>query len=133
MAKWVGTPTSIAVHTVLFAAIFFLEFIGVSFENILLILTTLVSFEAIYLAIFIQLSVNRSFQSLEEVEGDIDRIQDEVKDLGQDVDEISDDIDKIQESDQKDDMQDEAMNMKLESIQSGLHKLLSEVELLKSI
>ena len=40
------------------------------------LLTTAVSLEAIYLSIFIQMTVNRNTQSLEEVEEDIEGIQD---------------------------------------------------------
>ncbi|MEK7616618.1 MAG: hypothetical protein AAB414_01025, partial [Patescibacteria group bacterium] len=39
---------------------------------------TWLSIEAIYLAIFIQMTVNRNTQSLEEVEEDIEDIQEEV-------------------------------------------------------
>jgi hypothetical protein len=41
---------------------------------VLLVLTTLVSLEAIYLSIFIQMAVNRTAQSIKEVEEDFEEI-----------------------------------------------------------
>lgn len=74
---WVGTPVSLIIHTILFIGIFSLRYFGVTTDYILLILTTAVSLEAIYLSIFIQMSVNRATESLEEVEEDIEDIQEE--------------------------------------------------------
>ena len=44
----------------------------ITFDRMLLVLTTIVSLEAIYLSIFIQMTINFQQQSLEEVEQDID-------------------------------------------------------------
>src|SRR3989344_3548715 len=73
----IGTPVSLIIHTLLFIGIFSLRFFGVTTDYILLILTTAVSLEAIYLSIFIQMTVNRATESLEEVEEDIEDIQEE--------------------------------------------------------
>lgn len=75
--RWVGTPYSVIFHTLLFIAIPSLVFFGFEVRSILLIFTTWLSIEAIYLAIFIQMSVNRNTESLEEVEEDIEDIQEE--------------------------------------------------------
>jgi hypothetical protein len=57
--RWIGSPQSIVAHTLLFAGCFFSAYTGlVPFDRMLLVLTTLVSLEAIYLAIFIQMSIN---------------------------------------------------------------------------
>ncbi|MBI2597501.1 DUF1003 domain-containing protein [Candidatus Daviesbacteria bacterium] len=77
MTDWVGTPWSLIIHTLLFAGIFSLSHFGLTTNYILLVLTTTVSLEAIYLSIFIQMSVNRATESLEEVEEDIEDIQEE--------------------------------------------------------
>lgn len=87
----IGTSTSIVIHTILFIGIFSLRFLGTSTEEILLILTTAVSLEAIYLAIFIQMTVNRTTESLASVEEDIDDLQEDVGDIQEDVQEISED------------------------------------------
>lgn len=75
--KWVGTPYSVIFHTLVFIAIPSLSFLGFDLRSVLLIFTTWLSVEAIYLAIFIQMSVNKNTESLEEVEEDIEDIQEE--------------------------------------------------------
>ncbi len=87
LTNWIGTPLSILIHTILFVGVFMMKFIGYGADEILLILTTAVSLEAIYLAIFIQMSVNRTTKSLKIVEKDIDEIQEDVEDLGLEEDE----------------------------------------------
>ena len=79
--KWIGSIQSLVFHTLVFAAVFLAGFLGVDWNKILLILTTVVSLEAIYLAIFIQMTVNKNTQSLKEVEVDIDEIQEDVDEI----------------------------------------------------
>ena len=93
MTMWLGTPVSIVVHTVLFIGIFLLKFIGMSVDQILLILTTAVSLEAIYLAIFIQMSVNKNSKTIAGVEKDIDDIQEDIEDINEDIEDINEDDD----------------------------------------
>lgn len=98
ITKWIGSVPSIIVHTIFFAGSFTAVFLGViSFDRMLLVLTTIVSLEAIYLAIFIQMSLNLARESLKEVEEDIDEIQEDVSEIEKDVDEIQHDVDEIQE------------------------------------
>lgn len=54
----------------------------------MLFLTTIVSLEAIYLAIFIQMTVNRNTEELQEVGQDIDEIQEDIDEIQEDVDDI---------------------------------------------
>ena len=86
--KFIGTPLSVALHTVFFFGVFTLRFVGIRLDDILLVLTTAVSLEAIYLAIFIQMTVNKATESLAQVEDDIDDIQEDVEDLSEDIEEI---------------------------------------------
>ena len=74
---WIGTPLSVIFHTLLFVAVPALVFFGFELSKVLIMFTTWLSIEAIYLAIFIQMSVNRNTESLEEVEEDIEDIQEE--------------------------------------------------------
>lgn len=90
LTKWVGTKTSLIIHTIAFVGIFSLQLIGISFDHILLVLTTFLSIEAIYLAIFIQISVNKNTESLEEVEQDIDEIQEDVEEDDEHDQEVQD-------------------------------------------
>jgi peptidoglycan hydrolase CwlO-like protein len=94
--EWLGSPASIIVHTVFFAASFGLVFLGIPFDRILLVVTTVVSLEAIYLSLFIQMAVNRNTRSLVEVVEDVDEIQEDVDEIQEDVDEIQKDVDEIQ-------------------------------------
>lgn len=107
-------------------------FFGVPISFVLLVLTTLLSIEAIYLALFIQITVNRNTRSLEEVEEDIEEIQEDVEGLEDDVEEISEEIDDIQAEDIKDDMQEEEAKVTLKNIEDDLEKLMSDISSLKS-
>ncbi len=98
LTRWIGSPQSILVHTIFFIGIFSLHFFNISSSDILLILTTIVSLEAIYLSIFIQMTVNKHAQELEEVSEDIEEIQEDVEEIQEDVDEIQKDVDEIQEN-----------------------------------
>jgi biopolymer transport protein ExbB/TolQ len=86
--SWVGSPTSLVVHTIVFLSFFIIGYIQNAWGSIMLILTTIVSLEAIYLAILIQISVNRNTRSLEEVEEDVGEIQEDIDEIQEDIDEI---------------------------------------------
>ncbi|TSC68269.1 MAG: hypothetical protein G01um101456_710, partial [Parcubacteria group bacterium Gr01-1014_56] len=84
---------SLVVHSIIFLLSFLAVTFGLfSFDRMLLVLTTVVSLEAIYLAILIQMSLNQARASLAEVEHDIDEIQHDVDEIQEDVDEIQEDI-----------------------------------------
>jgi TolA-binding protein len=94
----VGSVGSLLVHSAAFALFFLLAVFGVlSWDRMLLVLTTILSLEAIYLAIFIQITVNKHTQSLREVEEDIDEIQEDVEELGEDMEDIQEDLEEISE------------------------------------
>ncbi|MES2315735.1 MAG: hypothetical protein V4486_03325 [Patescibacteria group bacterium] len=92
LTKWIGSPQSIVLHTIFFIAMFCLRFFGVKSDDILLILTTVVSLEAIYLSIFIQMTVNRHTEELEEVSEDIEEIQEDVEEIQEDVEGIQEEV-----------------------------------------
>jgi len=79
--EWVGSASSLLVHTMLFGVVFGLKFFGYHMDQILLILTTVVSLEAIYLAIFNQMTLNRHTRSLREVESDLNELHDDVEEI----------------------------------------------------
>ena len=149
LTRSIGTPISVLIHTILFVGIFGLMEFGVAFEQIMLILTTVVSLEAIYLAIFIQMSINRQEAKLHEVREDIEDIQEDVEGLGEDFEEITEDISEIQEdvkelgedfeeiSDdlEEDDKKEEAYrserNRNLQKMETTLQSIISEIERMK--
>lgn len=81
VTDWVGTPASVVAHTACFISVFGLYFVGYSIESIFLGLTTILSLEAIYLALFIQMTVNRHQTRLKDVESDIDEILEDTESL----------------------------------------------------
>ena len=88
---WVGSISSLVVHTVVFFAAFLVGYEHyASWDTVLLVLTTAVSLEAIYLAIFIQMTVNEHTRSLREVEQDIDEIEEDIDEIQEDVEDIAD-------------------------------------------
>lgn len=94
----VGSTHSLIFHSIAFAAFFLLAIFNIlSWELMLLVLTTILSLEAIYLAIFIQITVNKHTQSLKDVEEDIDEISEDIEELGEDMDEIQEDLEEISE------------------------------------
>ena len=97
VTRGVGSVTSVIIHTFMFTGAFALVFFGFDFDRVLLVLTTIVSLEAIYLSIFIQMSVNKNTQSIASVEKDIDEIQENIDEIQEDVEEIAEDVEHIEE------------------------------------
>ena len=135
--RWVGSTGSLVFHTAIFIVSFLLYFFGVNFNTILLTLTTIVSLEAIYLSIFIQMSVNRQGKHLHEVAKDVDEIQENVEEMQEDVEEIQEDIEGIQEDVediQEDDASDDSHSIDpamLSRIESSLRDLGKEIAEMK--
>jgi len=128
--KWIGSTTSLIVHTIFFVLSFALPLFGViSFERMLLVLTTIVSLEAIYLSIFIQMSVNKNSQDIEIIQEDIGEIEEDIGEIQKDVDEIQEDVDEIQEDTEE--LTDKRKTETLVAIQSILTNLQNEIEALK--
>ena len=113
IVQWIGSYNSLFLHTIFFIVMLALAFLDVDFDKVMLILTTVVSLEAIYLAIFIQMTVNKHAAELEEVSEDIDEIQ-------EDIDEIQEDIE-----------DDEDEDKILGRVENTLGKLIEEVMELK--
>lgn len=91
-----GSIESLGVHTALFFICFASVLFGASFDRVLLVLTTVLSLEAIYLAIFIQMSVNQNTLQLREVERDIEDLSEDIEEISDDLEEISEDIEGIE-------------------------------------
>lgn len=114
VTRWVGSIWSILIHTVLFIGAFVLVFLGADLDRVLLVLTTIVSLEAIYLSIFIQMSVNHQARALANVEKDIDEIQEDVEEIAEDVEDIQEAHEEIQED--------------IEEIQEDIDEIQEDVE-----
>ncbi len=106
---WIGSIPSLIVHSIVFATAFLMPVFGiVSVDKMLLVLTTVLSLEAIYLAIFIQMSVNRSQENIEDIREDIEEIS-------EDIDDIQEDIEDIAEEEDDEDHNERAKNVMLKS------------------
>jgi predicted nucleic acid-binding Zn-ribbon protein len=94
--NWLGTTKSLIIHTVIFGSIYALVLFNIPFDKIQLTLTTIISIEAIYLSLFIQLAVNHTKRSLEDVGEDIDEIQEDVQGLEGGFGEIQEDVEDLE-------------------------------------
>ncbi len=127
-----GSVSSLVIHTILFVlAWLFTDF---------LFLTTVVSLEAIYLSILIQMSVNFQTKRLEHIQENVEDIQENVEDIQENVEEIQEDVEDIQEDVEEinDDDEEEEEDEDLKEIhatmkvfQETLDKLMKEVVELK--
>jgi uncharacterized membrane protein len=121
ITKGIGSIWSVIIHTFLFVSAFVIVLLGVDFDRVLLILTTVVSLEAIYLSIFIQMSVNYQARALASVEKDIDEIAEDVEEIQEDVEEIAEDVEDIQEA-------HEEIQEDIEEIQKDVEEITEEQE-----
>ena len=113
---WIGSVPSLVAHTLVFITAFLLPIFGiVSLDKMLLVLTTVLSLEAIYFSIFIQMSVNRSHEHIEDIREDIEEIQDDIEEISEDIDDIQEDIEDIAEDEDEDDHSEKARNVMLKS------------------
>ena len=134
--SWIGSTASLVFHTLLFITSFLLPlFKVVEFEEMLLVLTTIVSLEAIYLSIFIQMSVNKSNKHIEvikedvnEIQEDIDEIQEDIDEIQEDIDEIQEDIDEIADDEDEDEHKEKAQNVILKSNVSNNKQGIKELK-----
>ena len=139
LTVWIGSVASLFIHTIIFFGSFALAFLGiVQWETMLLVLTTLVSLEAIYLSIFIQMTVNRHQKELEEVSEDVEDIQEDIQEISEDVEDLGDDVEDIQEDIQElteDEESEEERKTKqmvsLEQLTGDIQRILKDLETLK--
>ncbi len=128
ITRGIGSVPSIIIHTLLFIGAFVMVFFGFDFDRVLLIVTTIVSLEAIYLSIFIQLSVNYQARALENVEKDIDEIQEDVEEIAEDVGEIAEDVEDIQEAHEEIAEDIEEIQKDVDEIQKDVDEIQEDVD-----
>lgn len=130
ITTWVGSVPSLLVHTLVFAGSFAIAFLGYAdFDRVLLMVTTIVSLEAIYLAIFIQMTVNRQSKELHDVSEDVEEIQEEVEEISKDVDEISEDVEEIQEDVEEISKDVDEISEDVEDIQEDVEEMSEDWDL----
>jgi hypothetical protein len=133
--RYIGSSTSLILHSIFFVGIFSLQWLNFRFDQIMLILTTVVSLEAIYLSIFIQMTVNHQAHKLAEVSEDVEDISDDVDEISKDIDDIQEDVEELGEEMEKDDaelaIKHQSDQEKVHHIEIILKELLQEVRELK--
>ena len=127
----IGSTTSLIIHSFFFVGIFSLQWLHFNFDQIMLILTTVVSLEAIYLAIFIQMTINHQAYKLAEVSEDVEDISEDVEEISKDIDDIQEDMEDIGESDEELAAKRQHNQERIQHIEIILKELLGEVRELK--
>ncbi len=132
LTTWIGSVPSLVLHSIIFFAFLTLSVSGIfSWDLMLLILTTIVSLEAIYLAIFIQMTVNRHTKSLREVEADVNEIQENIDEIQEDVEEMSEDLEEITEDERVEEHKKSQDAATLETLTNDIRRVLADLEQLK--
>ncbi len=126
--SWIGSIESLILHTIVFAISFSLVLFGIAIDRVLLVLTTVLSLEAIYLAIFIQMSVNQSSIRLAQVENNIEDIAVDVEGIQENVEHIEQDIDEIQEDVEGIEKEVTEIGDNVEEIQGNVEEIAEDVE-----
>lgn len=80
LAKLIGTPLSLLLHTAIFVTFLFLRSIGVVNNAMLIILAAAACLEAIYMVIFAQMITKNNTKALAEVQEKIEIMQQEEED-----------------------------------------------------
>ena len=140
ITRGVGSPASIVLHTLIFLSCFAAAYFGyIKWDEMLLILTTIVSLEAIYLSIFIQMTINYTTEAVEEVAEDVEEIQEDIGEIQEDVDElqedvedISEDVEEMSEEEQAEETRKVEQKQTLATIQNDLRKLMQDIERLQA-
>jgi uncharacterized protein YoxC len=147
VTRGIGSPASIIIHTLIFIASFWAAYMGyIAWPTMLLVLTTIVSLEAIYLSIFIQMTINYTTQELEEVgedieemqedigeiQEDVDELQEDVEEISEDVEDISEDVEEMTEEEKDDEARKVEQKKTLSDIQNDLRRLMEDITKLQN-
>jgi peptidoglycan hydrolase CwlO-like protein len=126
----IGTPISLLVHTIVFLIFLALPFVGLGLqsEQVNIFFTTLLSLEAIYLAIFIQMSVNRSNQNIQDLSEDLDDIQEDIEDIQGDIDYMTEEDELINSNPSN----HATMSQQIEMLQKQIHTMSAMIDKMKN-
>ncbi len=143
ITRWIGSASSLVFHSFIFICAFAAVWLGyVAYEHMLLVLTTWVSLEAIYLSIFIQMTINLTTETVADISEDVEEIGEEVEELSADVEGISEDVEEISEDveemageEESDEAAEEARKVEqkntLTDIQRDLRRLMEDISKLQ--
>lgn len=80
LAKLMGSPISLLLHTAVFGGFFILRYLGIIPNAAILVLTAAACLEAIYMVIFVQMIIKNNTNSLMEMQAQLEEIQQEEED-----------------------------------------------------
>lgn len=80
LAKLIGSPLSLLLHTVIFASFLIFRYLGIVNNSVLVVLAAAACLEAIYLVIFVQMIIKNNTKTLSEVQNKIEVMQQEEED-----------------------------------------------------
>ena len=122
ITRWIGSPPSLLLPTIAFVGTFVAVAEGfIDWDRMLLLLTTIVSLEAVYLDIFIQMTINYTTQELREVGEDIEEMQEDIGELQEDVEEISEDVEELTEEEETEEQSEERRKAEQKKTLSDIH------------
>ncbi|MBI3573639.1 DUF1003 domain-containing protein [Candidatus Kaiserbacteria bacterium] len=129
VTTWIGSVQSLVLHTLLFIASFAAGVLHIAeWGTVLLVLTTIVSLEAIYLSIFIQMTVNRHATELEEVSEDVEDIQEDIDEIQKDIDEVQEDVEEMTVEEAEDEERKKKQLVSLEQLTKDVQRVLKDLE-----
>jgi peptidoglycan hydrolase CwlO-like protein len=128
ITRSIGSIWSVIIHTIIFITSFSLVLFGIPIDRVLLVLTTILSLEAIYLSIFIQMSVNYQGRALASVEKEIDGIAEDVEDIQEDVEDIQENVEGIAEDVEEIQEAHEVIQEDIEEIQKDVDEIQKDVD-----
>ncbi len=132
LTSWVGSVSSLILHTIIFASSGMLGVFGfATWDTILLVVTTIVSLEAIYLAIFIQMTVNEHSRELDQVTEDVEDIQEDIEEISEDVEDIQEDVEEMSEEDKQQIEKRHHQLVTLDQLTKDVRRVLADLETLK--
>jgi peptidoglycan hydrolase CwlO-like protein len=126
--RGIGSIWSVIIHTLIFIGAFTLIILGYDTNRVLLVLTTIVSLEAIYLSIFIQMSVNFQSRAIASVEKEIDEIAEDVEEIAEDVEDIQEAHEEIQEDIEEIQKDVDEIQKDVDEIQEDVEEIAEDVE-----
>lgn len=128
ITRWIGSPLSIVLHTILFVTIITLLVRKTfPFDVVILIFNSALSLEAIYLALFIQMTVNFQAESIEEVAEDVEEMQEDIGELQEDVEEITEEEESEHAAEVAELLRKLDQKNTLSTIQADLKKLMDDI------
>lgn len=80
LAKWIGSPFSLFLHTLIFGGFLILRYFGIIPNAIVLVLAAAVCLEAIYLVISVSMIIRNNTRTLTDVQEKIAQMQQEEED-----------------------------------------------------